>query len=479
MKILLILPAADHLRIRADAPDRVPPRAMLRFSILPLTTVAALTPPTHSVTIVDENVEPVDHDADVDLVGISFMTALADRAYELADAFRARGKIVVAGGYHPTFCPDEAARHFDAVVCGEAEGLWPQLLADLDGGSLKPQYRSDSLPDLAETPVPRRDLVRGNSRHYVTSHAIQTGRGCSHRCRYCSITAFHRGAHRTRPLDQVLDEVGRVPRHFMFVDDNIIADRHYARRLFEAMIPLKKRWVSQCSIEIADDPDLLDLAHRAGCRGLFVGIETTSGRNLAAMDKGFNGSGDQKSRIAAIRRKGIGIIAGMIVGMDNDDRHVFEQTLHFLDSVRIDALQLNIMTPLPGTPLFDQLDRAGRIVDRRWSRYDFRHTVIAPKKMTAGELQAGADWLYSRFYRLDRIVLRSMRALFTLGPLSAVLVFRLNMTYRYDNIREGVKGRNPARKKGFSPFKRLESLCSFVWDKVTGRRTIAAQKHSS
>ncbi len=479
MKILLILPAADHLRVSPDRPDRVPPRAMLRFSILPLTTVAALTPPAHSVAILDENVEPVDSDADVDVVGISFMTALADRAYALADTFRARGKIVVAGGFHPTFCPDEAARHFDAVVCGEAEGLWQQVLSDIDAGCLKTLYRSDTLPDLADAPIPRRDLARANARHYVTSHAIQTGRGCGHRCRYCSITAFHRGRHRTRPLDRVLGEVREAPRNFMFVDDNIIADRHYARGLFEAMIPLKKRWVSQCSIEIADDHELLDLARRAGCRGLFVGIETTNGRNLEAMDKDFNGRGDYGRRIAKIRRKGIGVIAGMIVGMDNDDRRVFEQTLRFLDRSRIDALQLNIMTPLPGTPLFDQLARAGRIVDRTWSHYDFRHTVIAPKKMTARELQAGADWLYSRYYRLDKIVLRSIRALFTLGPVSAVLVFRLNRTYRYDNIREGVIGWNPARKKGINLFRRLEGLLRFGWDKLTHRRTIQAQRHLS
>lgn len=479
MKILLILPAADHLRVSLNRPDQVPRRSMLRFSILPLTTVAALTPRSHSVKIVDENVEPVDIDADVDVVGISFMTALADRAHALADAFQARGRIVVAGGYHPTFRPGETSRHFDAVVCGEAEGLWQQVLSDIEAGCLKKVYRSDSLPDLTDAPIPRRDLVLSNAHHYVTSHAIQTGRGCGHRCRYCSITAFHRGVHRSRPLDRVLHEVRQVPRNFMFVDDNIIADRRYARALFEAMIPLNKRWVSQCSIEIADDRGLLDLARRAGCRGLFVGIETTNARNLEAVDKGFNRSSNYNRRIAAIRRKGIGVIAGMIVGMDNDDRGVFERTLRFLDRSRIDALQLNIMTPLPGTPLFDHFDRQGRIIDRNWSRYDFRHTVIAPRMMTARELQAGADWLYSRFYRLDRIVLRSARALFSLGPVSALLVLRLNMTYRYDNIREGVVGWNPSRKSRRNRFKRIERRLRVAWDRLFGRRTVPAQRQLS
>ncbi len=182
---------------------------MLRFSVLPLTTVAALTPPQHQVALCDENVQALDLDADVDLVGISFMTALANRAYEIADAFRARGKIVVAGGYHPTFCPEEAARHFDAVVVGEAEGLWPQILADAQARRLQPIYRHHGSVDLRNTPAPRRDLVAATAKHYVTANAVQTARGCAHGCRYCSITAFHGRTYRTRPIAHVLDELRR------------------------------------------------------------------------------------------------------------------------------------------------------------------------------------------------------------------------------------------------------------------------------
>jgi radical SAM superfamily enzyme YgiQ (UPF0313 family) len=457
MNILLVLPAADHLRVTAENP-RVPDRAVLRFSILPLTTVAALTPPGHNVRICDENVQPVDFDADVDLVGLSFMTALAPRAYEIAREFRKRGKLVVGGGFHPTLCPQEAVQHLDAICVGDAEGAWPAMIRDAENGSLRKVYRAEPSCQLTATPPPRRELMRDTARHYVTTNAVQTGRGCRHACRYCSVSAFHGHVHRSRPLESVLDELRQVPRNFMFVDDNIIADPDYARSLFRAMVPMRKRWVSQCSIEIADDPELLELARQAGCRGLFIGVETVNRRNLESMDKGFNVSRGYRERLAAIRGKGIGIVAGMIVGLDNDDVGVFERTLRFLQECRIDAIQLNIMTPLPGTPLYDDMDRSGRIMDRDWSHYDFRCCVIRPARMTARELQDGADWLYSQFYRLDRIALRFVRWLFGFGPMQALLGLKLNLTYRRDLITQGRRGRNPARAPGRERISRLRAL---------------------
>lgn len=443
MNILLVLPAGERVRVTSRT-SRVPRRGMLRFSILPLTTVAALTPSRHHVAICDENVELLDLDADVDLVGVTFMTALAPRAYEIADAFRKRGKIVVAGGYHPTFLPDEAGGHFDAVVVGEAEGSWQRLLEDVERSRLHRIYRRAAPCDPASIPVPRRDLTVRTARHYVTTAAVQTGRGCRHACRYCSITAFHRGTHRSRPLDAVLEELRSLPRNFMFVDDNIVADPEYARHLFRAMVPMKKRWVCQCSIEIAHDRDLLGLARRAGCLGMFVGIETLSESNLAAVEKGFNDRAGYRESIAAIRGAGIGVVAGVIVGMDGDDTGVFERMLRFLDRARIDAVQVNVMTPLPGTALFESMDRQGRILDRDWSRYDFRHCVIRPARMTPRQLQDGADWLYARFYRLDRILVRFVRSLGGLGWVQAWIGLRLGLTYRYDNLRERITGRNPS-----------------------------------
>ena len=379
------------------------------------------------------------------------MTGHADRAFEIAREFRRRGKATVAGGYHPTFCPGETAGHFDAVVVGEAESSWPRVLEDIEHGALKSIYRPAGLCDPADIPAGRRDLLRGTERFYATTNAVQATRGCSHGCRYCSITAFHQKTFRVRPLDAVVAEVRQVPRDFIFVDDNIIADPAYARRLFRALIPLKKRWVSQCSITIADDPALLELAYHAGCRGLFIGIETLDEANLSGVDKGFNDAAGYRRRIRAIRRQGIGIIAGIIVGMENDDVGVFKRTLRFLQRTGIDALQLNIMTPLPGTPLYEDFKREGRIIDHCWSHYDFRHCVIQPARMAPQDLQDGADWLYRQFYRLDRVLLRAVRTALTCGWITGVLSFKLNLTYLYDNIREGIAGRNPAARLARKP----------------------------
>jgi radical SAM superfamily enzyme YgiQ (UPF0313 family) len=443
MKIMLVLPAGENVRVTAERPE-VPDRPMLRFSVLSLTIVAALTPRRHEVRIVDENVEPLDFDADVDLVGITFMTALAPRAYEIARQFRERGKFVVAGGFHPTLCPAEAGEHFNAIVLGDAEGAWERLLEDVEAGQPRKVYSSAGCPRTAmSTPIPRRDLLASTAKHYVTVNAVQTGRGCQHACRYCSVTAFHQQSYRQRQVDDVIEELCGIPSDLIFVDDNIARSPEYARELFQRMLPLKKRWVAQCAIEIADDPELLALMHAAGCRGLFIGIETANQENLAAVGKQFNDSARYRERLRKIRRQGIGVVAGMIVGLDQDGPDVFEKCLRFLQQHGIEALQLNILTPLPGTPLFAEMQRDGRIADRRWDHYDFRHVVFEPRRMTAAQLQEGADWLYGQFYRTDRILLRFMRTLFTCGWTAAMLGLRLNWTYRYDNKREGIRGRNP------------------------------------
>jgi radical SAM superfamily enzyme YgiQ (UPF0313 family) len=499
MKILLVLPAGEQVRVTPQNPA-VPRRAMLRFSVLPLTVVAALTPREHQVRVLDENVEALAYDTDCDVVGITFMTALAPRAYEIAAHFRRRGRIVVGGGYHATLCPEDAAPHFDAVVVGDAEGAWEQLLADLQRGELQKVYRQPDCdepashmrlsgmvgtrstashfdrnyrdavesvptefrglkrepatwgnlypvpqPELLHTPVPRRDLLQHTARHYATINAVQAGRGCRHNCRYCSVTVFHGRKYRQRPVADVIGELHSLPRNFIFVDDNIIADRDYALELFRALAPLRKRWVSQCSVLVADDPEMLQLMRAAGCCGLFIGIETASDENLAAMNKQFNHTGSYSERLRKIRHAGISIVAGMIVGMDGDDTGVFEQTLRFLQASRLDAVQVNILTPLPGTPLHADLAQAGRVTDRDWSHYDYRHVVFRPARMSAAELQAGADWLYAQFYRLDRIICRFARSVFTVGWLPALLGLKLGLTYRYDNKREGIVGWNPAR----------------------------------
>ena len=442
MKIYLILPAADHLRVTLGH-SQVPRRKFLRFSILSLTTIAALTPDKHDVIICDENTEPVNLEMDADIVGITFMTGLANRAYELAAHFKKKNIITIAGGFHPTLNPNEARKYFDIVVAGEAEDTWPELLEDVETGEFRKFYQSRFCGSLDQVPAPRRDLIK-MKQHYITTDAVQTGRGCNHKCKFCSVTAFFNNQHRSRPLKKVIKEVKTARKTFMFVDDNIIADRAFAIALFKQMIPMKKRWVSQCSIKIAEDTELLDLAAKAGCIGLFIGIESVNRKNLERVDKTFNDPESFKSKIRKINKAGINVQAGMIVGLDSDDVSVFKNNLTFLKEANIGALQLAILTPQPGTPLRKQFEKENRIIDNDWSHYDYRHTVIQPKKMTPQQLQDGADWLYSQFYRLDRILFRTASALFRVGFFPAILTWKLNMTYRYDMKRLAIKGMDPA-----------------------------------
>jgi radical SAM superfamily enzyme YgiQ (UPF0313 family) len=264
MKILLIAPASGPWRQVGHR--RWFNGRTFRFSMLSLLSVAALCPSDATIRLVDEQIEEVPWDDAFDVVGITCMTALAPRAYELAAHFRARGIPVVLGGFHPSLCPEEAIQHADAVVVGEAEGLWPQVLADLEAKHSQGIYRHPvpvSLNGLP--PLPRRLL---SSRSYATLHAVQATRGCSQGCSFCSVSALHQQRQRQRPIDDVLAEIKSIPgSFFLFVDDNLMEDRAYARQLLIGLQPLRKKWITQCTLALARDPEMVQLAAAAGCRG--------------------------------------------------------------------------------------------------------------------------------------------------------------------------------------------------------------------
>jgi radical SAM superfamily enzyme YgiQ (UPF0313 family) len=397
--------------------------------MLPSLYVAAAMPPNVETRIIDEDVEPIDYDTDADLIGVSFMTFNAPRAYDIAERFRKeKGKPVIVGGYHPTFLPEEAIKHADAVCIGEAENNVPRMIADFVAGKLKPFYESE-LVDLKGLPIPDRRLIKGAS--YITPNALQATRGCPYRCKFCSVTAFSRHQFRVRPVDEVIAELRLLGRYVMFMDDNIIGDAEYAKSLFAAMRPLNKQWFSQCSIRIAYDDELLRLAAESGCRGMFIGLESLSQDNLNAWHKGFNKAKDYTWAIAKIHAAGIGVFAGVVFGMDWDSPAVFEQTLDFLHTARVDALQATILTPFPGTPLFEEMDKAGRIFHKDWGKYNFANVVFAPKQMSPETLKSGVDWVLRQFYSRRSVCRRLWRAF---GCLSPSIILRalapLNLGYR-------------------------------------------------
>jgi radical SAM superfamily enzyme YgiQ (UPF0313 family) len=425
IRFLLINPTSPLWR--TDRPGTVRGPRAFRFSMLSSLYVAAAMPPGVTTRIVDEDVEPVDFNAEADVVGLSFMTYNAPRAYEIADEFRRRGRTVVFGGYHPSFLPEEAAQHADAVCVGEAEGCVPRMMRDLRAGRLQKIYRSAPV-DLAGLPVPDRRLVRGSA--YVTPDTVQATRGCPHGCTFCSVSAFSHRSFRARPVDEVIDELRGLGCWLLFMDDNILGDLEYAKELFARMIPLRRHWFSQCSLRLADDPGLLRLAAASGCGGLFVGLESLGQGNLRAWRKPGRAA-DYARSIARLHDAGIGIYAGFVFGMEEDGPDVFPRTLEFLEDARVDALQATILTPFPGTPLFDEMQRQGRILTRDWALYDFGHVVFEPRQMSARTLLAGQNWVQSRFYSRAATWRRVGRA-FGYMPASVVLhaLAPLNLGYR-------------------------------------------------
>lgn len=456
MNILLIAPASGGWRHVGRA--RLFNGKTFRFSLLSLLSVAAETPPGHSIRIVDEQIDDVPWDADVDLVGITCMTALAPRAYEIADRFRARGVPVVLGGMHPTFRPLEALDHADAVVAGEAEGVWGEVVAAAEARRLGGVYRAAAPPDLSALKTPPRRLLRAD--RYSTIHAVQATRGCPHGCAFCAIAAFNNQTQRRRPVEAVVREVAAIPgRFFMFVDDNLTADRDYALALFRALEPLDKIWITQSTLAVAAEESFVRAAARAGCIGLFAGLETFSESNLTSVDKTCHRVESYRERIGLLHRHGIGVEAGIVFGFDGDDAGVFRQTLSILDNLEIDAIQASIFTPLPGTPRFESMEP--RLLDRQWGHYDLHHVVFQPQGMSAESLQAGHDWVTYEFYRPWRIARRAARHLARpRGTRTIPYVAGLNLAYYGRTVQWHIRGWDPEERPqgSLQPIPRMGAL---------------------
>lgn len=428
LKFLLINPTAPYWRVdRGKSPKKR--TKMFRFSMLSSLTVAAAMPANVETRIIDEEVENIDYDTNADLIGISFMTFNAPRAYELGDKFRRElGKPVFFGGYHPTFLPNEAIQHADSVCIGEAENNVPHMIEDLMAGKLKPFYEN-GLADLRELRIPNRRLIRKSA--YVIPDVIQATRGCPNKCKFCSITSFFKHNFRARPAEQVIEELRSLRRDVMFLDDNMIADKDYARELFAKMIPLRKRWFGQCGINFAYDDELLRLASASGCRGMFIGLESLSQDNLTECRKNFNRARDYFRAIQRIHSKGIGVFAGMVFGMDEDQPDVFKNAIDFLRETKVDAIQATVFTPFPGTQLYGEFESQGRITTKDWGMYDFKHVVFDPLHMSPRTLKDGHDWVLTQFYSQKSVMRRLWKAF---GYLSPGIIVRglipLNLGYR-------------------------------------------------
>ncbi|HET6584660.1 MAG TPA: radical SAM protein [Nannocystaceae bacterium] len=375
---------------------------------LALTSIAAATPRSWSVELWDENLllgsPPAEPAPEV--VGISVHLTFAERAYELARWYRARGAKVVLGGLHVLSCPDEARPWADALAIGEGVSTWPRILADVAAGRLAKEYRADFAGAYRDDPAPRRDLLPRE--RFLTTTSVNATRGCHNRCGFCYLsTTGLRMPYRTRDVASVVAEiVADGQPYVVFTDNNLGSDRRYLHRLCEALRPLGIIWSAAVSLDVTDDPSLVRAMALSGCTGVFIGFESLSDDNIVDARKKSPRAADYGERVALLHDHGIQVNGSFVLGFDHDRRDVFATLAAWVEEHRLECATFHILTPYPGTPLFRQMEADGRLLHRDWSRYDTAHAVFRPKHMSAEELEQGYAWMYHRLFSATSIWLR-------------------------------------------------------------------------
>ncbi|MDD4796240.1 MAG: radical SAM protein [Eubacteriales bacterium] len=399
-RILLIQPENREI-------NRFRRRQLNNFCQITMPYLAAFVDESrYAVTLVDEYNQRIPYRRQFDLVAMTVNTPNAPHCYRISAAFRAAGAKVVLGGPHATLLSDEAAQHCDYLLLGESEDTWPQFLRDFDAGQARARYQADSPPSLRNLPTPRWDLIK--RRFFLMKGAVFATRGCPHHCTYCNLKQIYHDCFRTRPAQEVLRDVRALPaRHFVFWDDNFFADKAYALTLMKGLAPLKKRWAAQVTLESCADEQLLAAARAAGCLYLFVGLESFSQASLDHAGKGINRIAGYEAIVQALHRHGIMVQAGIIFGFDDDTPDIFQQTLRGCERLGIDGVTVSILTPLPQTPVYHQMQREGRLLTRDWTHYNGKtHVAFQPRHMTPDELYAGYLRFRRQFYSLASFIRR-------------------------------------------------------------------------
>jgi radical SAM superfamily enzyme YgiQ (UPF0313 family) len=377
--------------------------------LLAIPTLTALTPAHHEIRVFDENIEDLDYAWRPDLVGITVRTMFAERAYEISESFRREGIPTVLGGVHPSMCPQDALPHCDSVVIGEAENIWHTVLRDAEAGNLQRVYQSDSFADLKAAPLPDRSSLRKG--RYLLD-LVQTTKGCPFHCEFCTVHAFDGQTIRSKTIEQVISEIESIDgsqasykqkKAIFFADDNIMADKSYARELFLALKPYNINWMCQASINISQEAELLELMRTSGCGAVFIGFESISQQNLEMMQKGINRRYNYLEAIRQIQSYGILVHSSFIIGYDFDTLETFEELIGFIRESNLLMPLINILTPLPGTKLFKRLEAEGRILHKDWTKYDTQHVVFSPAGMSADELLQGYKSVMKSVYSFDSI----------------------------------------------------------------------------
>lgn len=374
------------------------------FPNLSLPTVAGITPPEHEVVLCDENVEEVDFDTDADIVGLTGYVVHKQRIFELAAEFRRRGKFVVAGGPFASLCPEELRGQVDVIFIDEAEYTWPQFLADFQRGSWKSEYHQIEKPDMRDSPLPRFDLLKVDRYRTMT---IQFARGCPFQCEFCDIIVMYGRRPRTKSVEQVMAEVREIHRlglrNIFVVDDNFIGNKREAKELLRAIAAWQREhgypieMMTEVSLNVAQDDELLQLMREANFTTIFIGIESPRPESLQETHKTQNLRSSLLDAVHRIQRAGIEVMAGMIVGFDHDDPRIFDEQFEFIQRARIPVSMTGMLNAVPKTPLYERLKRAGRLVAESVGD-QFVFTNILPAKMSLRELYRGYQRLLARLY---------------------------------------------------------------------------------
>jgi radical SAM superfamily enzyme YgiQ (UPF0313 family) len=374
---------------------------------LSLTSLINLTDETQwRILVTDENISRINYNIQPSLVVLTAMSCFYNRAVEIAEKFKQKNIPVICGGIHVSLYKNIQSHPFSSIVIGEGEDVWNKILNDYKKGTLKPVYTNDLHSPLVEINSEKVNRYIDYSKYLF--YSIQATRGCPFNCNFCSVKEFNGRETRHRTVESIVNEINFVKKtkqDLFFVDDNIIGDKKYAKELFNALIRQNIFWSSQSSINIAFENDVLQLAARSGCEYFFLGFESTQKESLELFNKQINLSNKDKygEIISNIRSHGIDITASFIIGNDSDTKESFQQLVHFIEENNIVFAMINILTPLPGTKLFETMSKASRIMDDDLNHYDGQHAVFSPAQMSASDLEKGLCSVYSEIYNLNSL----------------------------------------------------------------------------
>ncbi len=400
LRILLVLPRDRTYYYKGSF------RKSISYAPLTLTTLAAMVPGELNarIDIVDEGVQQADYDqGSWDIAGITCCASSSPRAYALCDYFKKRGILTVLGGAHPTLMPEEAGQHADAVIAGAADVVWPQLLRDRQTGRVKKSYRQTACGRVHH-PVARRDLEPRGA--YLNVPTVIATLGCGNRCDFCSINRLWEAGQR-RDIAEVVGEISALgSERVLFLDPNLTGDAEYAKELFRQLIPLRVQWAGLGGTDLARDRELLDLAVRSGCKGILMGFESFCAESLALAHKDTNDVSAYRDLVDTLHKHDIGILGTFMLGLDADTPESLMRMPEQIDALGLDIVRFSVLTPFPGTRLFDRFAREGRIITRDWRWYDQEHVVFQPRHMSPRRLQELLHAVWRQSFSLQRIFRR-------------------------------------------------------------------------